>query len=72
MTHPAVVAAIEFLELAEQIGSEADVAAASADLDRILAKVEWTAAHQHCDHAYGICQSPDRAHVPAGYLGRIA
>lgn len=23
---------------------------------RLLAKQTWTVLHQHCDHAYGICQ----------------
>lgn len=22
-------------------------------------KAAWTALHQHCDHAYGICSAPD-------------
>lgn len=71
MIHPAVQEAIELLSLAEAIGDEDDIAAAGAALDRISAKAAWTIAHQHCDHAYGICQSPRGEHVPAGYLGRI-
>ncbi len=62
MPHPAVQEAIDFLAIAEEIGDEADIQQALDDLNRINVKVQWTAAHSNCDHAYGICQSP---HVKA-------
>lgn len=56
MAHSLLQNAMELMALAEEIGDEKDIAEANAELDRVLAKLDWTLRHANCDHAYGICQ----------------
>jgi|GEM_PF-3761158 hypothetical protein len=58
MAHPLLQEKVELLALAEEIGSEQDIAEASAEVSRVLDKLAWTIAHRDCDHAYDICSHP--------------